>query len=94
MSVDQPVEIDSLLAHARELLLLHQNPSVGYLQRHLKIGYKRGQRLMQSLEGDVVTVQNDDGWRRMLLSGKMSPEDPQSPDYESRVALENGKNRA
>ena len=81
MSVDQPAELDPLLAKARELLLAHQNPSAGLLQRHLKIGFNRAMGLMQSLEGDIVTAPNADGWRRMLHSGKMSPSDPQSSDY-------------
>lgn len=81
MSADQPAEIDPLLAQARELLLALQNPSVAFLQRNLKMGYCRALGLMQSLEGDIVTTPNAQGWRRMLHSGKMSPQDPQSPDY-------------
>ena len=81
MPVHQSAAIDPLLAQARELLLAQQNPSVAFLQRHLKIGYNRALGLMHSLEGDIVTAPNADGWRRMLHSGKMSPQDPQSPDY-------------
>jgi len=81
MSVDQPAELDPLLAQARELLLANQNPSVALLQRHFKIGYNRALGLMQSLEGDIVTAPNADGWRRMLHTGNLSPQDPQSPDY-------------
>ena len=81
MLIDQPAALDPLLAQARELLLAHQNPSAGFLQRHLKIGYNRALGLMQSLEGDIVTAPNADGWRRMLHSGSRSPSDPQSPGY-------------
>ena len=81
MSADQPAAPDSLLVKARELLLAQQNPSVAFLQRHLKIGYNRALGLMQSLEGDIVTTPDADGWRRMLHSGNMSPSDPQSPGY-------------
>lgn len=81
MSVDQPAELDPLFAKARELLLAQQNPSVAFLQRHLKIGYSRALGMMQSLEGDIVTAPNADGWRRMLHTGNMSPADPQSADY-------------
>ena len=77
MLFDQPAALDPLLAQARELLLAHQNPSAGFLQRHLKIGYNRA----LSLEGDIVTAPNADGWRRMLHSGNRSPSDPQSPGY-------------
>ena len=81
MSVDQPAELDPLLAQARELLLANQNPSVALMQRHLKIGYNRALGMMQNLEGDIVTAPNADGWRRMLHTGILSPQDPQSPDY-------------
>jgi DNA segregation ATPase FtsK/SpoIIIE-like protein len=80
MPADQPAALDPLLAKARELLLAHQNPSAGLLQRHLKIGFNRASGLMESLEGDIVSAPNADGWRRMLPSGNMSPSDPQSPD--------------
>lgn len=81
MPVDQAVVFDPLRAQASELLLTHQNPSVAFLQRHLKIGYNRALRMMQSLEGDIVTAPRADDWRRMLHSGNLSPQDPQSPDY-------------
>jgi DNA segregation ATPase FtsK/SpoIIIE-like protein len=81
MFADHPAALDPLLAQARELLLAHQNPSVAFLQRHLKIGYNRALGMMQSLEGDIVTAPNVDGWRRMLNSGNRPPGDPQSPDY-------------
>ena len=81
MSADQPAAPDPLLAKVRELLLAQQNPSVAFLQRHLKIDYNRALGLMQSLEGDIVTTPNADGWRRMLHSENMSPSDPQSPGY-------------
>jgi DNA segregation ATPase FtsK/SpoIIIE-like protein len=68
MPIDQPVAPDPLLAQARELLIEQQTPSVAILQRHLKIGYSQALGLMQSLEGDVVTPPDADGWRRMLHS--------------------------
>lgn len=81
MPTNQPTALDPLLAQARELLLTHQNPSVAFLQRHLKIDYNRALGLMQSLQGDIVTAPNADGWRRMLHSGSRAPSDPQSPGY-------------
>lgn len=81
MPVDQAATLDPLLTQARELLLAQQNPSAAFLQRHLKIGCNRALGLMQSLEGDIVTAPNANGWRRMLHSGNLSPQDPQSPDY-------------
>jgi DNA segregation ATPase FtsK/SpoIIIE-like protein len=81
MSADHPAAVDPLLAHARHLILEQQNPSVSFLQRNLKIDYSSALQLMQSLEGDIVTEPNGDGWRRMLQSGTMSPSDPQFTDY-------------
>ena len=81
MPVDQAAGLDPLWAEARELLLANQNPSVAFLQRHLKIGYNRALRMMQSFEADIVTTPNSDGWRQMLHSGNRSPSDPQSPSY-------------
>ena len=85
MPADQPAALDPLLAQARELLLAQQNPSVAFLQRHLKIGYNRTMKLMKSLEGDILTAPNADGWRRMLYSGNVSPSDPQSNDHQPEV---------
>lgn len=82
MTTNQLAMLGPLLTRARELVLDQQNPSISFLQRHLKIGYARALELMQSLEGDIVTAPNADGWRRMLHSGNISLSDPQSPDYE------------
>ena len=81
MPVDQAAGLDPLWAEARELLLANQNPSVAFLQRHLKIGYNRALRMMQIFEADIVTTPDADGWRQMLHSGNRSPSDPQSPGY-------------
>ena len=78
---------DQLLPKARKLILQQENPSVAFLQRNFMIGHSHALRLMQSLEGDIVTVPNADGWRRMLHSGNRSPSDPQSPDYKSDELL-------
>ena len=81
MPVDQAAGLDPLWAEARELLLANQNPSVAFLQRHLKIGYNRALRMMQIFEADIVTTPDADGWRQMLHSGNRSTSDPQSPGY-------------
>ena len=81
MYADQTAVFDPLLPQARELLLAEQNPSVAFLQRQFRIGYARALRLMRSMEGDIVTVPNAEGWRQMLHTGNMSSSDPRSPDY-------------
>lgn len=45
-----------------------QEPSVALLQRHFKLEYDSALQLMQSFEGDIVTVPNAEGWRQMLPS--------------------------
>lgn len=67
---------DELRAQARSLVLGNQNPSIGFLQRQLKIGYNQALGLMQSLEGDIVSAKGPDGWRQMLETGARSPDDP------------------
>ena len=73
MPADKPdLNLDPLLAQARQLIVDHQNPSVAFLQRHLRLGYQRALDLMQCLEGEVVTAPQSDGWRRMLHTNKES----------------------
>ena len=67
---------DPLLGQARDLVLSQQNPSTAFLQRYFRIGYDRAQRLMQCMEGDVVTAPYANGWRRMYATGAMSADDP------------------
>lgn len=78
MNPSQPPDTtpNDLLQQARALIISAQNPSVGLLQRYFKIGYNRALSLMTPLEGDIVTVPDENGWRQMLGSGKRSPDDP------------------
>jgi DNA segregation ATPase FtsK/SpoIIIE-like protein len=57
-----------LRAQARELIVQLQEPSVALLQRHFKLEYDSALQLMQSLEGDIVTAPNAEGWRQMLTT--------------------------
>ena len=76
MEDDISTPSDPLLAQARDLVISAQNPSTAFLQRYFKIGYIRAQRLMQCMEGDVVTPPYANGWRRMHGTGAMSVDDP------------------
>lgn len=67
---------ETLLARARALILLHQNPSVAFLQRHLLIDYQSALQLLQQLEGELVTAPNAEGWRQMLHNNQASPDAP------------------
>ena len=77
MSVINPgIKHEDLVHHAREMIIKFQNPSVGFLQRHFRIGYNHAVALMKNFEGDIVTEPDANGWRKMLDSGKRSPDDP------------------
>ena len=68
MSADQPAAFDPLLSQARELLLAHQNPSVAFLQRHLKIGYNRSARMLEEMEkAGLISAMSGSGQREILV---------------------------
>ncbi len=71
-----------LLYQARRLIVVTQNPSVSFLQRHLRLGFKLSTALMVKLQGDIVTAPDDEGWRRMLGTGVLSPDDPRSEQFD------------
>ena len=72
---------DLLLAQARQLIVDHQNPSVAFLQRHLRLEHQRALDLMKCLEGEIVTAPHANGWRRMLNSKNLTPSDSKFSDY-------------
>ncbi|MCF8210411.1 MAG: hypothetical protein K9K38_13585, partial [Rhodoferax sp.] len=76
MPLEPATESDPLLPQTRAMLLERQNPSVGLLQRHFKIGYRKASAIMQSLEGDIVTPPDAQGWRRMMGTGNPAHDDP------------------
>jgi predicted RecB family nuclease len=64
---DQATETDDeLFDKALSLVLEANNASVAFLQRALRIGYSRAQRLLESMEGRWVTEVQDDGYRKVL----------------------------
>lgn len=63
---------DELLAQARAAILHNQNPSVGLIQRLLKVGYNRAIAMMQQLEGDIVSAPDANGQWQLLPAAKRS----------------------
>lgn len=85
MPIEPATSPDPLLPQARALLLAQQNPSVALLQRVFKIGHKRATSLMQSLESDIVTPPDAQGWRRMMSTGNQAHD---APGYSGPPRLE------
>jgi DNA segregation ATPase FtsK/SpoIIIE-like protein len=57
---------DPLYAAARSLVLRSRRASISLVQRHLRIGYGRASRLLDAMEGDVLSVRGEDGMRLVL----------------------------
>lgn len=57
---------DPLYAAARSLVLRSRRASISLVQRHLRIGYGRASRLLDAMEGDVLSVRGEDGTRLVL----------------------------
>lgn len=53
---------------ARELILQHGDPTVAFLQRHLRLGYAEALTLQASLEGDVLTPPQRGGNRLLMAA--------------------------
>jgi S-DNA-T family DNA segregation ATPase FtsK/SpoIIIE len=61
--------LDSLFDEAKGIVVLHQQGSVSFLQRKLKIGYSRAARLMDELEVNGVVGPADGSKARQVLIG-------------------------
>lgn len=59
-------EHDPLYAQARSIVLDRKRASISLIQRELRIGYNHAARLLEAMEGDVVTPMDKDGMRHML----------------------------
>lgn len=81
---------DPLLPVARQLMVQHQNPSVAFLQRMLKLTYQRACGLIQHLEGDLVSTPDAVGWRHMLANGNRSPDAPPTLGHTAQETSNSG----
>jgi hypothetical protein len=57
---------DPLYGAARSLVIRNQRASISLVQRHLRIGYGRACRLLESMEGDILSSPGEDGKRTVL----------------------------
>ncbi len=57
---------DPLYGAARALVLRNQRASISLVQRHLRIGYRRASRLVDSMEGDILCARDAHGNRGLL----------------------------
>ena len=65
--------LDPLYPDARALVLAQQRASISLVQRHLRIGYGRAMRLLDAMEGDILSVKGEDGSRVVVeVSGSRS----------------------
>lgn len=68
---EQATELDPLYEQAATLVVNEQRVSISLVQRHLRIGYNRAARLVESLEKNgVVSAQGVDGSRIVLVKGE------------------------
>lgn len=63
--------LDPLYARARALILSHQRASISLIQRHLRIGYGRASRLLDAMEGDILSAKDQDGIRTVGLPAQL-----------------------
>jgi hypothetical protein len=60
---------DSLLYNrARSIVLSEQRASISLVQRHLHIGYQQASRLLDTMEGDILSVKNEHGIRTVVVA--------------------------
>lgn len=66
-SLNRQSSIDgTLINRARELIVAHQDATVSFLQRRLRLGYRLALAVQASLEGDVLSAPRQDGSRELL----------------------------
>ncbi|WP_227496442.1 DNA translocase FtsK [Massilia litorea] len=61
---------DPLYGAARSLVIRSQRASISLVQRHLRIGYGHACRLLESMEGDILSAPGEDGKRTVLVPGQ------------------------
>lgn len=69
-AADEQEFFKQLISLARKLILEHQDASISFLQRHLRIGFNQAKRMHAALEGTVVTAPAADGSRQVIASNE------------------------
>jgi|JI6StandDraft_1071083.scaffolds.fasta_scaffold455829_2 DNA segregation ATPase FtsK/SpoIIIE-like protein len=57
---------DPFYSEARELVLMARRSSISMVQRHLRIGYNHAARLLEAMEGDILSPMDGNGVRPFL----------------------------
>ena len=57
---------DPLFDAVKQMVIETRTPSISLAQRTFRIGYSRAAKMLEALEGDVVTVMDERGCRKML----------------------------
>lgn len=66
MEMNYEVKQDLLFEEVKNMVIETRTPSISLVQRTFRIGYSRAASLMKALEGEVVTVMDERGCRKML----------------------------
>lgn len=69
---------DPLYVLARSLVMQNQRASISLVQRNLRIGYGRASRLLDSMEGDILSLPGEDGMRMVLVPDQASHGPPRA----------------
>lgn len=80
-------ENDSLYEQAKQIVVQSGIPSISRIQRHLRIGYNHAARLLEAMEGEVVTVADQRGVRSVINSDSVLSTPPAAEQSEKLVAL-------
>lgn len=70
LEMDAASDLDPLYEQALELVRRSQSASASYLQRHLKIGYNRAARLIETMESQGIVGPADGARPREVLADK------------------------
>ncbi|WP_267880320.1 DNA translocase FtsK [Cupriavidus metallidurans] len=69
-------EADPLYEQAVEVVMACKRPSISYVQRHLRIGYNRAARLLETMESRGVVTSMDSSGNRAVLRAALPGEVP------------------
>lgn len=85
--VVQFIPPDPLYAHAVAVVMINQRASIGLVQRHLKLGYNRAARLLESMEqAGLISSLCANGYRQILASDQF-PQVPNADKYRDRKPI-------
>jgi hypothetical protein len=64
---------DPLYGLARRLVLRERQASIALVQRHLRIGYAHASRLLDAMEGDILSPKDGKGMRTLIADAANGP---------------------